>query len=111
MQPQVGLLKTEGDDHASIHDVRSGFSGIWSHVDCGTSRDSQRRPSQEWKSVLYVFALAGTGRPVWRLGRLPADGKRGGSPPACSPAPFLALTAPSQRMRRSFYDRVMRWTF
>ena len=109
MQPKVGSSQTEGDDHASIHDVRGGFSGIRSHVECGTSRDSQRRPSQEWKSVLYVFALAGTGRPVWRLGRLPAAGKRGRS--AQAQASLLPLTAPSQRMRRSFRDRVVRWTF
>src|SRR6266446_2583588 len=104
MQPQVGLLKTEGDDHATIHDVRSGFSGIWSHVDCSTSRYPQRRPGQKRKSVLYVFALASTGCPVWHLGCLPTEGRRGcsSSSPACPPAPLLSLTAPSQRMRRSF---------
>lgn len=114
MQPKVGAQQTEGDDHETIHGVRNGLSGIWNHVDCSPSRHARRRPVPKRQSVLYLLEGERQGRPVWQLGRLPADGqRRRGSRyyPAGPPASLLPLTAPSQRMRRSLYDRIMRWTF
>src|SRR5262245_49380965 len=113
MQPKVGSNELEGDDdHTSIHAFRSGSYGMWIHVDCCTGRQSQWPAAAKRRSVLYIFENKRiTGRAVGLLGSLPADGKRGRSAPAGPQASLLPLTAPSQRMRRSFYDRVMRWTF
>ena len=98
--------------HASIHAVRRGSNGIWSHVDCCTSRQSQWPAAAKRESVLYIFNNKRlTGLAMGVLGILSPDGKRGRGSSASPQTSLLPLTAPSQRMRRSFFDRVMRWTF
>jgi hypothetical protein len=62
--------------------------------------------------VLHIFNnKRPTGLAMGVLGILSPDRKRGRDSSAGPQTSLLTLTAPSQRMRRSFFDRVMRWTF
>jgi len=106
MQSKVGAFnKLRETTHASIHAVRRGSNGIWSHVDCcnkPTISMASRR--KKGVSAIHFQTTSAHGTRDGGTGILSPDGKRGRGSSASPQTSLLPLTAPSQRMRRSFFD-------